>query len=467
MIDKLKKNVSEAKAIVSRMDELKRELENSSIARELYDSSIGSLVSQLRIINNTIPNLLKGVDIGSQENTVVESNKKNNLASSIKAATNSNRKSLSQYSGGDVKNAVMGKKVVPEKIIASEKQDKSNESVQSFSYVSPSTKEKKYVTLNKEDRAEYLKELSVSERGFMNLKKANKKSTKEAVIKPSKLAAISNKFFRSTAEKIAPKFTGLEDDLKKANIRFLIQTYVAMMLFVTTTVFLIGSVFWLVMSLIDNSLFLFFWIPLLLTGLSLIAFYFYPASERSSVQKNILNELPFATIHMAAIAGAEIEPSKIFKIIATSPEYPSIGKEMKKIINHVEIYGYDIVTSLKSVAKQTSNKKLGELFSGLASNISSGGELKSYLEKKSQNYMGDYRLERQRYADLAGTFMDVYISILIAAPLVLMMLFIVMNVSGLGIGGLSIELLLGLSVGIVVLANIIFMVILQIKQPRI
>ena len=172
-------------------------------------------------------------------------------------------------------------------------------------------------------------------------------------------------------------------------------------------------------------------LPFGLVGLVMAAFYLYPASEANSVNKGITQELPFATIHMAAIAGSNIEPSKILKIIMKSQEYPNIGREMKKVIAQVDIYGYDLVTSLKNVASSTSNKKLSELFSGIAINISTGGALKNYLEKKADNFLVDYRLERQKYKNLAGTFMDVYISILIAAPLILMMMFIVMNVSGL------------------------------------
>jgi len=74
-------------------------------------------------------------------------------------------------------------------------------------------------------------------------------------------------------------------------------------------------------------------------------------------------------------------------------------------------------------------------------------------------------LERQKYADLAGTFMDVYISILIAAPLVLMMMFIVMNVAGLGMGGIGITTLLFLSVAGIAVANVVFLVVLNMKQP--
>jgi len=126
-----------------------------------------------------------------------------------------------------------------------------------------------------------------------------------------------------------------------------------------------------------------------------------------------------------------------------------------------------LVTALKSVAKQTSNKELAELFSGLATNINTGGELKSYLEKKSENFLNDYKLERNRYADLAGTFMDVYISILIAAPLILMMMFIVMGVTNMGPSFLSTDNLMILSIGLVAVVNVIFIFVLNLKQPRV
>ena len=114
---------------------------------------------------------------------------------------------------------------------------------------------------------------------------------------------------------------------------------------------------------------------------------------------------------MATIAGSDIEPTKIFKIIATSDEYKNLGKELKKILVQINVYGYDLVNSLKNISKRTSNEKLAELLEGLATNISSGGSLKNFLEKKSENYLQDYKLERKQYINVAETFMDIYISV--------------------------------------------------------
>jgi flagellar protein FlaJ len=334
-----------------------------------------------------------------------------------------------------------------------------------MSYVSPSTKEKKTIVINKEDRADFLKKLKLSETNLKDISRLKKKKGEISNKEPSYFAGISNKFFIKTSEKLVPKFSSLNKDLKKANIRFLTSTYLSMAIFSSVIGLVAGLLIFGGLLFYSLSNWIYGWIPFFTLGLVTFGFYFYPSSEAKTVQKMISQELPFATIHMAAIAGSDIGPAKIFKIIASSNEYPYIGAEMKKIVTQIDLYGYDIVTALKNVSSRTSNPRLGELFSGVATDIGTGGELKNYLEKKSENFLIDYRLERQRYAELAGTFMDIYISILIAAPLILMMMFIIMNAIGLGLGGLSIEALLIISIFVISLINIIFLFVLNVKQP--
>ncbi len=417
MFEALKKNLEQEKKIIADMHSIQITMQNDASNLEFYVTSLSALAEQLLLLNNTVPELLK------------EWSPIKNL-------------------GGANKVAELKKTVA-------------------ISYISPTTKEKKYITINKEDKNKFLEKLKLSEGVFKNMKKVAEESSSTIIRKPSVYARISNKFFRKYSEKLVPQFDSLSKDLRKANSRFLLSTYLSMAIMSTLISFFVGLVFFGILILINPDYWRFFMLPVGFTGLTMAGFYLYPSSEASSVQKKITQELPFATIHMAAIAGSNIEPTKIFKIIIMSPEYPNIGKEMRKVIIQVDVYGYDLVTSLKNVAARTSNKKLSELFSGIAINISTGGALKNYLEKKSENFLVDYRLERQKYKDLAGTFMDVYISILIAAPLILMMMFIVMNVAGLAMNGLSINSLLILSVIAVIVVNIVFIIVLNIKQPKV
>jgi len=428
MFDDLKKNIEHEKKIIADMHSIQISMQNDASNKDFYVSSLRALSEQLVLLNRAVPGLLKEWS------------------------------PIAKFAGKDVALGGVAKKVsnVPVK-----------KEVVKMSYISPATKEKKYITINRADKKEFLKKLKMSEGALLGLSKMKAKDSGIVVNKPSSYARISNKMFREWSDKLVPQFSSLSKDLKKANIRFLLSSYLSMAIMTMFISFIVGFLIFALLLVISLGNWMYFVLPFGLAGLSLAAFYFYPASEASSVQKKISGELPFATIHMAAIAGSNIEPTKIFKIIAMSTEYPNIGKEIRKVITQIDVYGYDLVTSLKNVASRTSNKRLAELFSGLATNISTGGALKNYLEKKAENFLMDYKLERNKYADLAGTFMDVYISILIAAPLVLMMMFIVMNVAGLGLGGLTIQSLLVLSVIGIVIVNIIFIVVLNMKQPNV
>ncbi len=322
----------------------------------------------------------------------------------------------------------------------------------------------KVVLIRKEDVPVYgvdLKSLVISSK---ELKKSNESYS---VVKPSLIRSLSNRFFRGTAERYLPRFRRLSDNIKMANLSILPSTYLAIMFFITFCSVFFGIGIYVVLLVLSFDYWTYFWVVFLVPTVTFAGFYFYPGSEAGTVQKAIAYELPFATIHMAAIAGAEVEPTKIFQIIANSKEYPTVGFEMQKIIVLIRLYGYDLVTSLKNVARRTSSPKLAELLGGLATNISGGGELKNYLSRKSENLLLDYRLERTKYIDIASTFMDIYISILIAAPMVLMLMFIIMNVAGLGFEGYSINFLMIISIVVIIIVNILFIIVINFKQPKV
>jgi len=182
------------------------------------------------------------------------------------------------------------------------------------------------------------------------------------------------------------------------------------------------------------------------------------------MEKRINAELPFVTIHMSSIAGSGIEPTQIFKIITQGEEYPYTKKELKKVINQVNVYGYDLISALKNTARETSSQKLSELFNGIATTISSGGNLLDFLNKKAETFLFEYRLDKEKQTKSAETFMDVYISIVIAAPMILTLLIVLISVTGLGIG-LSMNALTFVIISIVSLINIIFLVFLHLNQP--
>jgi len=307
--------------------------------------------------------------------------------------------------------------------------------------------------------------LKISQEGIKNVKKEDFKSV-NLDIKQNSISRISNRIFSEISEKINPLIPDLSEDLKKANIGILSSTYISISLFISLILFVLSFLVMATIIILNPGLIIWGLIPIGVLIVSLFVFYLYPSSQKGSVEGRISQELPFATIYMAAIASSNVEPTRIFKIISSSKEYPYIGTELKKVITQIELYGYDLVSSLKNAARRSSNEALSELLLGIATNISSGGSLKDYLSKKTENFLMDYKLERQKYNSLAELFMDIYISVLITGPLILMILFMIMNLGNFQLAGLSMNTLFLLTVGAVTIANIIFLIILDIKQPK-
>jgi flagellar protein FlaJ len=314
------------------------------------------------------------------------------------------------------------------------------------------------------------------------IKKRGEEEKKIKEIKPKTFVKLSNKFFSKIAlltynQKV---FRSLRKNLVQANLPYLPVSYISMM-FMTALITLIGSFFvftffmffsltikFPLVILYQGDVFLRFmqtsWIVLIFPLIAFFLVYSYPIIEKNYIKGKINQELPFVAIHLSAIAGSMVEPSKMFEIVTLTKEYPVTSKEFRKIINDINVYGYNIVSALRNSALNTASMKLAELLNGVSTTITSGGDLEKYFEKKAQSLLFEYRLEREKYTRMAETFMDIYISVVIAAPMILMLLLMMIKISGLGIQ-LTTQMLTLVVVASVTVINIIFITLLQLKQP--
>jgi len=348
-------------------------------------------------------------------------------------------------------------------------------------------KEKVSLIIGDSDKAKFLENLSKSNLSINQLKKSFSVERPVSFFgKPNAYAKLSNHFFRDFSNKLIAKnyFGSLNLDLRKMNSPFVIGTYVSMILLTIFISFFASVLLFLAMLFFKFNLFSFanfitpvdsilvrfsqiFWIVFAIPLSFGALMYFYPRSEAKNLGKKIDQELPFIVIHMSAIATSGVEPLSIFKIILKSEEYKYTNREFKKLMNLINFHGKDLITALKRMAKSSPSSKLRELLEGLANSITSGGDLHEFLDKHSENLLFDYRLEREKYTKTSETFMDIYISIVIAAPMILLMLFVIMGSTG-ALGnflGLSATVLGFLIILAIIILNVGFLVFLKLKQP--
>lgn len=305
------------------------------------------------------------------------------------------------------------------------------------------------------------------------------KSPKDKKKKPRKSVNIANKIF----EKLSRKFLEKQEDdrirqsLIKSKLEFTPISYVSLSFLATSISFIISLFLFLIILFFDFSSATFslqgmgtralysFWIIPLIPLITFAMFIVYPSLEAQSQGKKVDRELPFASVHMSAISGSMIEPSQIFRVINTSNDYPGLKKEFNKILNYINIHGSDLINAIRQVSRNTPSGKLSELLNGMITTISSGGDLREFFNKRSESLLLEYKLEREKEAKSAETFMDIYISVVIAAPMILMLLLMVMKIGNIGIElsttGISLIMISG-----VALLNIFFMIFLQIKQNQ-
>lgn len=308
-----------------------------------------------------------------------------------------------------------------------------------------------------------------------------KKEMEEKKSDKSEYSKVSSEMFSKTSRKLLGQstFKFMENQLIKANLNYTPVGYVSMIIMTTFISAIVAGLLFLfflffnfeaTLPIVTRAIeplnvrfFKVFWL-LFAIPIGTFAFMFaYPSMERKSAEDSINSELPFAAINMAAISGSMVNPIKIFEIMIVSGEYPALQKEFTKMINEINLYGYDLVSALKNTAKNSPSKELGELLNGLSTNIHSGGNLSKYFNKRAETLLFNYKVEQQKASKRAETFMDMYISIVIAAPMILMLLMMIMKISGLGIA-MSVNGIALLTIVGVFIINIIFMAFLHIKK---
>lgn len=328
------------------------------------------------------------------------------------------------------------------------------------------------ITVKKADREKYLKELQIDKETLKKIKKAAARKKEEKIEEYKKAG-----FFLKTAARLfskislnlsqKPFFRSINLNLRKANMPYLLPTYVSMSFLASIIAFfpllLICAMLFYIKAIGIIALIL---IPLLVPAAVFSAALAYPKMEASSANSKIEEELPFAVIHMSAIAGSGVEPTRVFRILAKSPEYPAISKEMKKLVNLINFYGYDLTTALAETAKSTSSKKLAELLNGMVMLISSGGNMQEYLSKIASDTLLDYKLKRKRFVSIAETYADIYTGLMIAAPLMFMLLLMMINLIGGSFGGFNAETLALIGIGIIALVNMGFLIFLEVSVPK-
>ncbi len=324
------------------------------------------------------------------------------------------------------------------------------------------------ITLNTDELEDFIKLQRAKAKGKVVKERIEKKDY--TIYQPSSVGKTANKFMKKFAERFIhnyPNFFKLMfGHFRMVEMEILSRSYVSMILFFTLISFPGIFLFFLALNFAFHlNILIILLIAFFGMIITFVGHYFYPASLISGKSKKIKLEYPFALVHMSAVAGSGANPISIFELIADSDDYVELRKEVKKIMNYVNLFGYNLTNAMRNVAATTPSSDLKELLNGMISTIETGGDLKGYLKEKAEDALNTYKLDRKKQVEALATYSEIYTAILIASPLLLLVTLAIINSIGGGFGGLSVVTIAWIGIlGALPLLNVGFMFFITSSQ---
>ena len=226
----------------------------------------------------------------------------------------------------------------------------------------------------------------------------------------------------------------MQDNLSKAAVKITFQAYLGLMAFST----LLATVLGFVVSLLIFSTglpfvpaFIFSMIAAMIAGMSAFgACYVYPVITISSKVRKIDANLPLTANFMAVLASSGMPPERIFRSLANVGDEFGVGEEMRRAIADTELMGLDLKDALKRASVRSCSRKFGAMLDGIVTTSHMGGDLSSFLRDEAEKAKKLRVTSMKSFLDSLAGMAEVYVSFMIALPLVLVVMLSVMSFLG-------------------------------------
>ena len=277
----------------------------------------------------------------------------------------------------------------------------------------------------------------------------------DATSKPSRKAAglspwtIAYRLLGERLGAILPHFRDLQMTLLRARIGISFKAYVSLMILtsgivsVTSSVGITLCLLWLMRIPLFPSLLFGIGGGAFIAVIVFIVFYAYPSYVANSLKRKIEEALPYTVSYMAILASAGVPPDRMFRSLTRLDAALGVPVEARSVVRDVDIFGYDIISALENASMRTPSLLFSEILEGFIATSKAGGDVMRYLTSEVRELMRLKRNQIRQFIDTLGMIGELYVSLLVAAPLIFVVILAVMSFLGGGtIAGLSPTILL-------------------------
>lgn len=192
-------------------------------------------------------------------------------------------------------------------------------------------------------------------------------------------------------------------------------------------------------------------------------FVIYPVILAGDRKRKIDAILPYAVNYMSAMSGAGVLPVDLFRSLANNPIYGEMSIECRYLVRDIEILGHDLVGAMKNLIASTPSTALQDFLQGAITVITSGGELETYFQIKTEQYLVENRQNQKEFLETLGLLGETYVTAFVAGPLFLIVVISIMSI----MGNVQMIFLYLIIYAMIPFGNIMYVILISAMTPEV
>lgn len=242
----------------------------------------------------------------------------------------------------------------------------------------------------------------------------------EELFKISRFNYISLKLFGKFVKKIF-KNSNVEDSLKRSKLGMgKVEFYSYAMMILLLSVIVLAVIDSVILALFPHLVFMVLSISFLIAVCVLAITLETPSSMIRIRKRRIDSVITIAAGFFATMASADIPIDLIIRDLGQSRQYGEISKECSAIWIRSELFGVDIITSIKENIKTSPSIRFSEFLQGIVTSVNSGGDLKQYFIERANQFQGELSTLIKQNSNSMSVLAESFVTVGVAFPLILL-----------------------------------------------
>lgn len=166
--------------------------------------------------------------------------------------------------------------------------------------------------------------------------------------------------------------------------------------------------------------------------------YFYPHYVAGSVKRRMERYLAYIVGCMSILASAEASVEQVFDFLARDGEMFGVGGYARNVLRDISLLGLDALTAMDEEAVRCPSERFREFIQGYLATLKAGGDMRNFLATSFRRVIESRRLYLMKLVDTLNLLAEVYITVLIVFPVIMVTMLTLMGlVGGLVLGFLN------------------------------